>query len=187
MLGVLVDVSKRVTPFFKSAGDVIVRVRTAKPSLAASEYAALFSIDDGGLGPIDLERENALIQGLVAGAELGLIRSAHDVSEGGLAVTIAEACFNSAAGLGAEIDTPRAGLTDAAELFGEGASTVILSVTEADLGRVEQLFTGHGLEFESIGRVTAEPLLKIVRIINEDVRELMQIYEDAIPRRLRLD
>ena len=187
VLGVMVDVSKHVTQFFKDPGDAIALVRTAAPSLAASEYAAIFGIDGGRLGAIDLAREAALIEGLVEGAEQGLIRSAHDVAEGGLAVALAEACFNPRAILGAEVELGRAGNADAVGFFGEGASTVVLSIAERDAARVESLFAGRGLKFAVIGRVIADPRLKIAAAagLDEDIAELRRIYEDAIPRRLR--
>jgi hypothetical protein len=169
---------------FKNAGDAIVMIRTSKPSFAASEYAATFGIDHATLSPIDLAREKALIGGLVAGAELGLIRSAHDVSEGGLAVAIAEACFNSRNILGARIDAESAGIANEVELFGEGASTVVISIASGDVARIEQLFAGSGLEVTQIGEVISDARLKIGGAIDEDVRTLMRIYEDAIPRRL---
>jgi phosphoribosylformylglycinamidine synthase len=188
VLGVMADVAKHVTQFFKDPGDAIVLVRTARPSIAASEYAAIFGIDGGRLGAIDLAREAALIEGLVEGAEQGLIRSAHDVAEGGLAVALAEACFNPRSILGAEVELGRAGNADAF-FFGEGASTVILSIAPGDAARVESLFAGRGLEFAVIGRVIADPRLRIAAADNlgldEDVAELRQVYEDAIPRRLR--
>jgi phosphoribosylformylglycinamidine synthase subunit PurL len=183
VLGVMIDVAKHVTQHFKNAGDVIALVRTAKPSLAASEYSALFGIDGGSLNPIDLAREAALVEGLVEGSEQGLIRSAHDIAEGGLAVALAEACFNPRAILGAEVMLGRAGNADAVDFFGEGASTVILSIAPGDVVSVEKLFAGRGLEFAVIGKVTAEPRLKLGSI-DEDVSELQRIYEDAIPGRL---
>ncbi len=185
VLGVMPDVSKHVTQFFKNAGDAIALVRTAAPSLAASEYAAIFGLNGGSLGAIDLSREAALIEGLVEGAEQGLIRSAHDIAEGGLAVALAEACFNPRAILGAEVELGRAGNADAVVFFGEGASTVILSIAPGDVARVEKLFAGRGLEFAVIGRVTTERRLRIGSALDEDVSELQRIYEDAIPRRLR--
>ena len=184
VLGVMPDVSKHLTQFFKNPGDAIAIVRTQRPSLAASEYAAIFGIEGGQLGSIDLKREAAMVEGLVAGAELGLIRSAHDIAEGGLAVALAEACFNPRAILGAEVELGHAGNADAVDFFGEGASTVVLSMAEKDIARVEQLFAGRGIEFAIIGRVTKEPRLKIGEAIDEDVSELMRIYENAIPRRL---
>ena len=154
-------------------------------TLAASEYAASFGIGGDQLTPIDLTREAALIGGLVEGAEQGLIRSAHDIAEGGLAVAMAEACFNPRAILGAEVELGRAGSADADDFFGEGASTVILSIAAADVTIVEKLFAGRGLEFAVIGKVIADPRLKIARAIDEEVSELQRIYEDAIPRRLK--
>ncbi|MEA2648770.1 MAG: phosphoribosylformylglycinamidine synthase subunit PurL, partial [Candidatus Binataceae bacterium] len=184
VLGVMPDVARHVTQFFKNPGDAIAIVRTGRPSLAASEYAALFGIDGGQLNPIDLEREAALVEALVAGAERGLIISAHDIAEGGFAVALAEACFNPRAILGAEVELGRAGNADAVDFFGEGASTVVLSMATENVAQVEQLFAGRGIEFAVIGRVTSEHRLKIVNVIDEDVSELMRIYENAIPRRL---
>ena len=183
VLGVMSDVAKHVTQFFKNPGDAIAIVRTGKPSLAASEYSAIFGIDGGSLNPIDLLREAALVEGLVEGSEQGLIRSAHDIAEGGLAVAMAEACFNPRAILGAEVELGHAG-NAAVDFFGEGASTVILSIGPGDVARVEKLFAGRGLEFAVVGKVIADPRLKIDNAIDEDVSELQRIYEDAIPRRL---
>jgi len=103
-------------------------------------------------------------------------------------VALAEACFNPRAILGAEVELGRAGNADAV-FFGEGASTVILSIAPGDTARVEKLFAGRGLEFAVIGRVIADPRLRIAAADNldldEDVAELRRVYEDAIPRRLR--
>jgi phosphoribosylformylglycinamidine synthase II len=184
VIGVMLDVSRHVTQFFKNPGDAIAIVRTGRPSLAASEYAEISGIDGGKLAPIELEHEAALVEALVAGAERGLIRSAHDIAEGGLAVAMAEACFNPRAILGAEVDLGRAGNADAVDFFGEGASTVILSIAANDVAQAEELFASREIEFAVIGHVTSEPRLKIGKAIDEDVSELMRIYENAIPRRL---
>jgi phosphoribosylformylglycinamidine synthase len=181
MLGVLEDARRRVTQFFKREGDAIILLRTAPAALAASEYAALFGSSGGSLAPLDLKRERALIEGLVAAADRGLIRSAHDVAEGGLAVTLAECCFNPDGVLGAEID----GMAqwDGAEVFfGEGASAVVLSAAANEVEKLRELF--DGIEFSVIGRVTSEPRLRVAKAIDEDVRELRQIHEQAIARRL---
>ena len=141
MLGVLEDAGRRVTQFFKRPGDAIVLLRTAPATLAASEYAALFAVSGGSLAALDLKRERALVEGLVAAADRGLIRSAHDVAEGGLAVTLAECCFNPDGVLGAEIDgMPQ---WDGAEVFfGEGASTVVLSAADDEVEKLRELFSG---------------------------------------------
>jgi phosphoribosylformylglycinamidine synthase subunit PurL len=186
MLGLLNDVTHRVTSFFKRPGDAILMVRTGPPALSASEYASLFGGAGGALTQIDLEREKALIDGLVAAAELGLIRSAHDVSEGGLLLTAVEACFNSETEVGAQIDDSSLDPTRAAEtLFGEGPSTVIFSVAPENVERVEGLFSRA--QCREIGRVVSEPRIRVGSIIDEDLRELRRIWEQAIPRRLGWD
>ncbi len=180
MVGVIEDVSRRVTQFFKAAGDRILMVRTAPPSLAASEYEAMYGSSPGGLAPCDLERENRLVTALHGAIGSGLIRSAHDVAEGGFAVTIAEACFNPEKLLGAEIGASR----DAAELFGEGPSTIILTASESDVSRLERVFIDGGIECRVIGTVTDAPRLRVAPSIDEDVRELNRIYEGALPGRV---
>ncbi len=182
MLGLLADVSSHVTQFFKRGGDAVVLVRTAAPAFAASEYAALFPLPADRLAPVDLEREKKLIDGLVECAERGLIGSAHDVSEGGLAVALAEGCFNPRMPLGASIDIAYPGLDTGEGLFGEGPSSVILSVAPDKLGSVKELFSG--LECRTLGYVTETARLEIGSAIDEDIHELMAIYEQALPGRL---
>jgi phosphoribosylformylglycinamidine synthase len=181
MLGVIEDANRRVTHFFKRPGDAVILLRTAPAALGASEYAAAFQVDGGSLARLDLKRERALVEGLVAAADRGLIRSAHDVAEGGLAVTLAQCCFNPDGVLGAEIDgmPERVG---AEVLFGEGASSVVLSAAADDIGALRELF--DGVEIAVIGRVIDGPRLRIANAIDEDVRELRQIHEQAIVRRL---
>ncbi len=183
VVGILDDVSKRVTQHFKTPGDYILMVRTAKPSLAASEYEAMYGGSPEGLTPIDLARENALVEGLLGAIGEGLIRSAHDVAEGGLGVALAEACFNPDKLLGALID----GLStsDAAELFGEGPSTIVISAHEKDVVRLGSIFQQNGIECRTIGRVTENPHLSVGGpSIDDDVNELNRIYESALPGRL---
>lgn len=185
VLGVLDDVSRRVTQFFKDPGDLILMVRSAAPSLAASEYEAIFGGSAPGLSAIDLGREKRLVEGLVVAAGSRLIGSAHDVSEGGLGVAIAEACFNPELPMGAAIDGVDP--ADPSELFGEGSSTIVVTVKQGDISRVSRMFTDAGLECHMIGRVIAEPRLRIGTSIDEDVRELAGIYEESLPRRLQAD
>jgi phosphoribosylformylglycinamidine synthase II len=180
MVGVFDDVTRHLKQYFRSVGSAILIVRTAPPSLAASEYADLFGAPAMPLAPIDLERERRLVEGLVECAERGLIGSAHDIAEGGLAVALAEACFNPDGVIGAEVEL----LHDlgAQELFGEGASTVIISAPAKNIEVISKLF--RPLEVRQIGHVSGSPRLKIGTLVDEDVRELMRLYEEALPGRL---
>jgi phosphoribosylformylglycinamidine synthase II len=183
MVGLFDDIGSYLKQHFKLAGDLILTVRTAAPSLAASEYAALFGIDSETLTPIDLPRERRLIDSLFEASSRRLIRSAHDVAEGGLAVAIAEACFNSDHLFGAEIRTD---MRLMANLFGEGPSTVILSIDPAAFAEVQRIFAS--LEVQVLGSVTSEPRLRISDgngyIIDEDLRDLQRLYDEALTGRL---
>ena len=191
MVGLLADVNNCRSQFFRRHDDVIMLIRTRVPSLAASEYDALFGGGNGlgaidlNLGAIDLNKERALIDVLVTLAEAGLISSAHDVSDGGLAVALAECCFNPTGDIGAAVEVSCAGLDGAVNLFGEGTSSVILSMAPGAVARVEQMVAGRGLECRRIGTVSDDPVLKIDSNINVSVAELRSIYEQALPRRIQ--
>jgi phosphoribosylformylglycinamidine synthase II len=182
MVGTFDDVTRHLKQHFKVVGDAVLLVRTASPSLAASEYAALFGALGQKLEPIDLGRERKLIDGLVECADRRLIRSAHDVSEGGLAVALAESCFNPRELLGVEVKLGGDGHS-AGVLFGEGPSTVLISAPMENIQVLHQVFAP--LEIVAIGRVTAAPRLKIDEVIDEEVDALRRLYEDAIPGRLK--
>ena len=181
MVGTFADVTRHLKQYFKIPDDAVLIVRSAPPSLAASEYAALFGARDQKLGPIDLVRERKLIDGLVECTDRRLIRSAHDVSEGGLAVALAESCFNPGKLLGVEVNLG-AGSHVAEVLFGEGPSTVVISAPVENIQVLQQVFAP--LEIVAIGRVSAAPRLKIDAVIDEDVATLQRLYEEAIPGRL---
>jgi phosphoribosylformylglycinamidine synthase subunit PurL len=181
VVGTFENVALHLKQYFKSPGDAVLIVRSAPPSLAASEYAALFGAPQQKLAPIDLARERKLIDGLVECADRRLIRSAHDVSEGGLVVALAESCFNPEGLLGVEVD-----LGDSSQiaevLFGEGPSTVVVSAPVENIEVLYQVFAP--LEVAAIGRVTMGLRFKIGAVIEEDVAALQTLYEEALPGRL---
>jgi phosphoribosylformylglycinamidine synthase len=183
MVGVLDDYRRRLTQFFSRPGDVILIVRSGRPRLAASEYAALFGADEAGLAPIDLGRERALVDRLIEAAAAGLIRSCHDVSDGGLAVALAEACFAPEGPLGAEL-TLAPDLLTASDLFGEGRSTIVISAAAGNVERLIASFRSADLEAIEAGRVTSRARLRIGSLIDEDLDALREIYERALPGRI---
>ncbi len=118
---------------FQSAGDVVVALGINRGELGGSEYLKVAHGQMRGLPPtIDLAAELALQGLLVELANKRLVQSAHDCSDGGVAVTLAECCFDTD-GIGAEVDidaivSSGIEIVDrAAALFGESASRVILS------------------------------------------------------------
>jgi len=182
MVGVFTDVTRYVKQYFNKLDDAILLISTQSPSLAASEYASLFGSTANQLTAIDLSRERKLVDGLVQCAEKGLLDSGHDVADGGFAVAMAEACFNPHGTLGADVTlAPIPDRVDEA-LFGEGASSVIISAPPDRVELIAGIFSP--LEVREIGRVSGGKRLRIDSLIDEDVEDLLRIYEGELPRRL---
>jgi phosphoribosylformylglycinamidine synthase len=132
VVGLIEDAEMVVRRAFRSAGDVVMLLGESHDELGGSQYLKVIHRLIRGLPPaLDLSREAALQRLLVDAAAQGLIASAHDCSEGGLSITVAESCFDSS--LGVDVDLPgvgseTAGYRDVATLFGESASRVVVSV-----------------------------------------------------------
>ena len=158
VVGLIEDAAHVIGRTFRSAGDAIVLLGENLGELGGSEYLKVVHEMVKGMPPaLDLTRERALITLLTAGASRGLIRSAHDCADGGLAVTLAESAFDTA-GIGLEVDVPAATGSDAgssigvaATLFGESASRAIVSVSQADRTAFLQLAAEHGVPAVVIG------------------------------------
>jgi phosphoribosylformylglycinamidine synthase len=164
VVGLVEHADRIVTRTFKASGAAIVLLGTTKGELGGSEYLQREHGLLRGVPPaLDLDAEKRLQQLLVSLATDGLVQSAHDCAEGGLAVTIAECSFDTG-GLGAEIDVPAlddvpAALVTDATLFSESASRVVLS-TPAD--RLEQVLAkakALGVPAMPIGRTTTNRLV----------------------------
>lgn len=168
MLGVLPDVERRVTASFKAAADAVCLLaprgsRTTEAGLAGSEWLKVERGQISGVPEIDLCGERGVQETLIAAAEAGLLHSAHDCAEGGLAVALAESCFAAAdegraLGVDVAVDTTAG---DAAVLFGEWQSRVVVSTA---VGRVEALIDlaeANGIECRVIGSVIAQPRIVV--------------------------
>jgi len=158
VVGLLEHADRVVSRRFQRSGDVIVLLGVDRGELGGSEYLAVVHRLVRGLPPsLDLEAERALQALLGDLADARLLASAHDCSDGGLAVTLAECCFDTA-GIGAEIAVDAAGLSPeiainrAAALFGESATRVIVS-TAADVAtEVLERAAAAGVPARVVGR-----------------------------------
>jgi phosphoribosylformylglycinamidine synthase len=165
MVGLLDRVERVVTPWFKSAGDLVVLLGRTREELGGSEYLKLIHGQTRGTPPwIDLTMEQAVQACCRDAIEQGLLHSAHDVSDGGLAVALAEC---SIAGpdkpLGVRIDTHQMNRGDAF-LFSESQSRIIVSLAEEKLGELEEVAARHAVPLQVIGavggnRFVIQPLL----------------------------
>ena len=195
MVGLLRRVEDRVPSHFRAAGDRIVIVGGSEGALGGSAYWAELCDFYGGAAPtVDLDHEARLQQFLVAAAAARLLRSAHDCSEGGLAVALAEAAIGGPyadRGFGAIADlrTYAPALTAVQALYGEDHGRVVLSVAPSALPGLRALLTRHGLQGYLAGEVLAPGgQLEIVlpdSVHRWPVDRLRSVYDDAIPRRMR--
>jgi phosphoribosylformylglycinamidine synthase len=200
MVGLIEDVRRVVTQGFKREGHLVALVGTSGEDLGASEYAATVGaqtveqmIAAGARVPsLDLARERAVQRAVLLAAEEGLLQSAHDCSDGGLAVALAESCFSSLgrAGLGASVELAGGGLSEAAELFGETPSRVVVSFEEAQRTRLERIAAQAGAPLKVIGRVGGARL----RIktggeerVSQPVAELEALWRGSLGARLQAE
>jgi phosphoribosylformylglycinamidine synthase II len=183
----LIENAERVTArVFRAAGDVVILLGESHDELGGSEYLSVMHDLLAGRPPaLDLAREKALQRVLVDGVASGMIRSAHDCSEGGLAVTLAESCFDSGLGVDVSVSAVSSteGFGDIATLFGESASRVVVS---ADPGRADELVRAAsvaGVPARPIGVVGGDRIRVAIdgRVtIDESLSEAERIWSTAI-------
>ncbi|MDT7604663.1 MAG: phosphoribosylformylglycinamidine synthase subunit PurL [Acidobacteriota bacterium] len=203
MVGLIEEVSRVIQPGFKREGDVIAILGTTSRALSISEYAATVwgytteeMIAHGSLPSLSLELEKAVQETCLRAAGEGLLRSAHDCSDGGLAVAVAESCFSSLnrAGVGADIalnSTAWANATvrerAAATLFGESPSRIVVSLTQSAVARVREIATELGCPFTLLGHVGGNRL--IIKIDDREeiaagVEELESVWRASLECRM---
>jgi phosphoribosylformylglycinamidine synthase len=148
MVGLIEDTRKIVTRGFKDEGDVVALLGVTKDDLSVSEFAQTIEgkttdelIAAGGVPRIDLALEKQIHETCLKLIEAGLIKSAHDCSDGGLSVAIAESCFSSLGrkAIGASVDLPSEGLSNESVLFSESPSRIVISFAETDLDAVRAI------------------------------------------------
>ena len=198
MIGLIEDVRRTVQQGFKKDGDVIALLGTTADDLSLSEYAVTIEnlptgelIAQGKVPSIDLERECAVQKVCLEAAEAGLLRSAHDCSDGGLAVALAECCFSSLTrdGVGAKVDL-QSTLPTTTLLFSESPSRIILSFEVAARTEVEKIAKLAGCPFAVIGHVGGRQLLITANgkeAIAAEVSELEVIWRNALSRKLKAE
>jgi phosphoribosylformylglycinamidine synthase len=190
IVGLIPDIDKAVRPGFRAEGDELILLGESSNELGASEYLKV--IHRSAAGPVpafDLAREKAVQEVCLRAAEAGWLESAHDLSEGGLAVAAAECAFHSPDGLGCSIEIG-AGLRADAALFGEMPSRILVTVKPGRRDTMLGLAREMGVPAAVIGQVGGDAL-RIERqgreIINITVKDAQAAWMDAIPRRFKQD
>jgi len=191
IVGVIEHVDRVLTRRFKQSGDVLILLGEGKGELGGSEYLKTVHDLVRGLPPaLDLAAERALQGLLVTLAEERLVHSAHDCSDGGLAVTLAECTFGTG-GIGAEVSIDRVAVANdtrinvAASLFGESASRVVVSSSPDNVTEVLQQASRVGVPARVIGETGGNRLrIAVAGEVEVDValEPAEQAWTDAIGR-----
>ncbi|HTN44029.1 MAG TPA: phosphoribosylformylglycinamidine synthase subunit PurL [Nitrospiria bacterium] len=167
VVGLIEEVERTVRPGFRDEGDRVVLLGQTKEELGGTEYLSRIHSREGGLPPLlDLSAEKAVQKCCLDGIEAGIIKSAHDCSEGGLAIALAEAVMMSetaserasGSSWGATVVLPDLPIRRDAHLFGESQSRIIVTVAEDRLPELEQRCAEHGVSMAVIGRVEGQRL-----------------------------
>ena len=176
MVGLIENLRKHITQWFKKEGDIIVLLGETKEELGGSEYLKLIHELVSGPPPyIDLEVEASLTNTLLEASEMGIINSAHDLSEGGLAVAIAESCFTPNGPVGVKINPIYGRIREDAFLFGESQSRVIVSLDRKNIRILENITSKFGVPMEVIGKVAGNSL-NIGDLINIQISKAYEAW-----------
>ncbi len=164
VVGLLEQADRAVTRRFRGAGDAIILLGEGRGELGGSEYLnSVHGVVAGRPPALDLGAERALQSLMVELANHRLMRSAHDCSDGGIAVTLAECCFDTS-GIGAEVAldavhvSSRRGVNEMAALFGESASRVVVTATLDDVADVLARAATSGVPARVIGQTGGSQL-----------------------------
>ncbi|HEV3512026.1 MAG TPA: phosphoribosylformylglycinamidine synthase subunit PurL [Candidatus Sulfotelmatobacter sp.] len=197
VVGILENVHKAAKMHFAANGRTIVLLRAGDPGditdaeseFGSSEYAKEILGEVWGYPPeLDVEKEAALQKAVIEMVQQGLLDSAHDCSEGGVAVALAEKCFPT--GIGARVNLASGGLFGEYALFAEDASRIFVSCDPQSLSRIKEVAGRHRIAADAIGETVPDRLeisLDGTTVVSAAVSELSQAFEGALEAALRTD
>jgi phosphoribosylformylglycinamidine synthase II len=184
IVGLIDDIARTMSPDFKRQGDAIVLLGANKEELGGSEYLrTVFGMEGGDPPRIDLQEEKRVQIVCREAISRSLVKSAHDISEGGLAVCLAECCLLADPPIGCEIVLADALRTDAL-LFGESQSRIVVSASKAKVQPLLELAEKKGVNAKVVGKTGGRDLVirhhnrRVVRI---PLKRLHEAWKKAIP------
>jgi phosphoribosylformylglycinamidine synthase len=189
MIGLLDDVEKHLSIGFRSAGDLIAVAGDTRDELGGSEFLrAVRGRDEGPCPELDLAAEKRLISFLLESADASLLASAHDVSDGGLAIALCESAFPGA--IGARIALVSGGVRASAFLFGESTGRALVSFPRGNAEILQGRARSAGVPFSVVGMVTGGSIrmeLDGKTLIDAPVDTLRALWSTAFQRWVEMD
>jgi phosphoribosylformylglycinamidine synthase len=180
MLGLIEDVENHTTtPGLKSEGDVLIYIGANRKGLGATEYLkAVHGLTTGDSPELDIDFEVKLQSALLEAIKSGLVTAAHDISDGGLSIALAEMCIFGK--LGASVDLSAVGGNTHEVLFSEAQSGVVISVNADKVDSVLTHFKNAEVPAYELGKAGGSTL-SISGLADLDVTEMVSIHDSVIP------
>ena len=164
---------------FRRAGDRVLLLGTTREELSGSAWADVSHGHLGGRPPaVDFEHERRLASTLIAAGRQGMLSSAHDLADGGLAQALVESCLRR--GFGASVSAPP-GLDPFVFLFAESAGRVLISAAAADADRVVTLCAQAGIPVTELGEVTAAATLVVADQFELGLDRIREAWSRTLP------
>jgi phosphoribosylformylglycinamidine synthase len=187
MLGLVTDLAHVTTADFKANGDVIVLLGRLGGHVGGSEYLSMHHGIVGGDAPsLDIAYEISVQQACLRAIRTGIIKSAHDCSEGGLAMAITESCITGGQRVrGARITLPASDMRPDFVLFGEDQSRIVVSTSESDVGRLMDICFEAGVDASRIGHVGGSRL-EIGGLMSIECSRLARQHMDLISKTMNI-
>jgi phosphoribosylformylglycinamidine synthase len=198
MIGLVEDVRRVIQPGFKQEGHLIALLGSTNDDLSISEFAATVAgktteqmIAGGAVPKLDLTLEAAVQSACLEAAEAGLVASAHDCSDGGIAVALAENCFSSLnhTAIGADISLDDA-LSTTSSLFSESPSRIIVSFPESNVVQLQEIADRLNCPFKVMGKVGGTRLRihhSQREAVSIEVQQLEQAWRSSLSKRLEAE
>ncbi len=180
MLGLIDDLTKTMSADFKNEGDLVYLIGNDRDELGGSEYLKVIHDKVVGMAPeLNLEDEVNLQKVTLELIRSGLINSAHDTAEGGLAVCLAESSMNkNNIGVIANLQNT------AQKLFGESQSRIVISFSPDKLNDVMNTLNNHKVKSFELGK-TKKDTFKLNDNLNLSINEIKDLYDNAIPNLMK--
>ncbi|MDR2115997.1 MAG: phosphoribosylformylglycinamidine synthase [Planctomycetaceae bacterium] len=171
-IGQIDDAANCVTMDLKEPNNILYQLGETKNELGGSHFALIRNLRNGEVPSLDIPRAKKLYEILHQAICRGIVRSVHDLSEGGLAVAVAEMCF--AGGLGAELT----GTFDIVALFSESNSRFVVEIEPIHVPSFESFFAG--LPIRKLGKVVAEKTLRFGNSFSANIDELKTAWQHPL-------
>ncbi|QUH19931.1 phosphoribosylformylglycinamidine synthase subunit PurL [Alkaliphilus sp. B6464] len=180
MIGLIEDINKSITMNFKEDGDVVILLGKTKEELGGSEYLAeIHGLEKGKISDVNFALERRLHKLILDANDKKLLQSAQDVSEGGLAVALAECAMENEMGVEVKLDSE---LRKDIALFGESQSRFIISVRPENLNTIKELIAENKIPNTVLGTIGGESFKISIsgeEIINLPIEGMKKTWKDT--------